>query len=188
MRAQLHVCACVSIRLCVGACHCIHVPYSGFLSWEKTFANFSFLCNFADVFSAKIYFQAICESFLPRKKPAIRYLFQTSPTVQLILCVHTSTVSPPLPCSLSLSLSLSLSSFLSLYLSLSLSLCFIFFLLSPHAPFPPPSICVCVCVCVCVRVCVCVCVRACVCVCVCVCVRVCVCVCVCVSTGWCVHG
>ena len=74
---------------------------SGFLSREKTFANFAFLWRFARVFSAKIYFQAIryrasgrgalgyCKSvkvfsakiyfqairksFLPRKKPAIRY-------------------------------------------------------------------------------------------------------------------
>ena len=29
--------------------------------------------KFAKVFSAKIYFQAIRKSFLPRKKPAIRY-------------------------------------------------------------------------------------------------------------------
>ena len=29
--------------------------------------------KFAKVFSAKIYFQAIRESFLPRKKPTIRY-------------------------------------------------------------------------------------------------------------------
>ena len=76
------------------------IPYSGLLLWEKTFANFAFLwqfakvfstkiyfqairyrasgrgalgyCKFAKVFSAKIYFQAIRESFLPRKKPAIR--------------------------------------------------------------------------------------------------------------------
>ena len=33
--------------------------YSGFLSREKTFANFTFLWRFANVFSAKIYFQAI---------------------------------------------------------------------------------------------------------------------------------
>ena len=51
-----------------------YIPYSGFLSREKTFANFAFLWRFAKVFSAKIYFQAIRESFLPRKKPAIWYL------------------------------------------------------------------------------------------------------------------
>ena len=37
----------------------IRIPYSGFLSWEKTFANFAFLWRFAKVFSAKINFQAI---------------------------------------------------------------------------------------------------------------------------------
>ena len=75
------------------------IPNSGFLSREKTSANFQFLWRFvkvfsakiyfqairyrasghgalgyrkfAKVFSAKIYFQAIHESFLPRKKPAI---------------------------------------------------------------------------------------------------------------------
>ena len=35
------------------------LPYSGFLSREKTFANFAFLWRFARVFSAKIYFQVI---------------------------------------------------------------------------------------------------------------------------------
>ena len=73
-----------------------------FLSREETFANFVFLWRFAKVFSAKIYFQAIryrasgcgalgCrkfakvfsakinfqairKGFLPRKKPAIRYI------------------------------------------------------------------------------------------------------------------
>ena len=78
------------------------VPYSEFLSQEKTFfTNFAFLwrfekvfsakiyfqaikyrasgcgalgyCKLAKVFSTKIYFQAIRQSFLPRKKPAIRY-------------------------------------------------------------------------------------------------------------------
>ena len=74
-------------------------PYSGFLSREKTCANFGFSVaireifsakiyfqairyrasgrgalgyrKFAKVFSAKICFQAIRESFLPQKKPAI---------------------------------------------------------------------------------------------------------------------
>ena len=35
------------------------LPYSGFLSREKTFANFTFLWRFVKVFSAKIYFQPI---------------------------------------------------------------------------------------------------------------------------------
>ena len=35
------------------------VPYSGFLSREKTFVNFMCLGQFVEVFSAKIYFQAI---------------------------------------------------------------------------------------------------------------------------------
>ena len=45
--------------------HCAnaeYIPYSEFLSREKTFANFAFLWRFANVFSAKIYinyFQAI---------------------------------------------------------------------------------------------------------------------------------
>ena len=47
------------------------VPYSMFLSWEKTFKNFAFLWRLVKVFSAKIYFQAIRESFLPRKTLAI---------------------------------------------------------------------------------------------------------------------
>ena len=79
-----------------------HILYSMFLSREETFANFVFLWRFAKVFSVKIYFQAIryrasgcgalgCrkfakvfsakinfqairKSFLPRKKPAIRYI------------------------------------------------------------------------------------------------------------------
>ena len=37
----------------------ILIPYSGFLSWEKTFENFAFLWRFVKVFSVKIYFQAI---------------------------------------------------------------------------------------------------------------------------------
>ena len=42
------------------------LPYSGFLSREKTFVNFAFLWRFAKVFSAKIYFglPQIRESFL----------------------------------------------------------------------------------------------------------------------------
>ena len=70
------------------------IPYSGTLSREKTFANFAVLWLFAkvfsvkfgawrpfagqkraicEVFSAKIVFSPIRESFLPRKFPAIRY-------------------------------------------------------------------------------------------------------------------
>ena len=40
---------CIQV-ICVSTC----TSYSGFLSWEKTFANFAFLCLFAKVFSAKI--------------------------------------------------------------------------------------------------------------------------------------
>ena len=41
--------------------HAIYIYHiaSGFLSREKTFANFAFRWRFAKVFSAKIYFQAI---------------------------------------------------------------------------------------------------------------------------------
>ena len=81
--------------------HNKQVHNSGFLSREKSFANFAFLWQFVKVFSvkiyfqairyrasgrgvlgyrklvkvffSKIYFQAIRESFLPRKKPTIRY-------------------------------------------------------------------------------------------------------------------
>ena len=76
------------------------ITYSGFLSQEKTFANFAFwrfvkvlsmniyfqaikhrtsgrialgYCKFAIFSLQKSIFQAICESFLPRKKPTIRY-------------------------------------------------------------------------------------------------------------------
>ena len=71
------------------------LPYSGKLSREKTFANFTVLWRFAKVFSAefggvasfgaaetsnprkfspgKLYFSPICESFLPQKFFAIRY-------------------------------------------------------------------------------------------------------------------
>ena len=71
------------------------VPYSGKLSREKTFANFAVLWQYAKVFSAKfgawrpwrckseqipkvfsakIVFSPIRESFLPRKFAAIRYM------------------------------------------------------------------------------------------------------------------
>ena len=57
------------------------IPYSEKLSGEKTFTNFAVLWLFAKVFSAKfggvvplvLQKQAICESFLPRKFPAIQY-------------------------------------------------------------------------------------------------------------------
>ena len=72
-----------------------HVPYSGKLSWEKTFANFAVLLLFAKVFFAtfegvvffgaakasnlrkfsprKSYLSPIRGSFLPRKFPSIQY-------------------------------------------------------------------------------------------------------------------
>ena len=89
------------------------IPYSGFLSREKTFANFAFLCRFAKVFTAKIYFQsiryrasgrgalgyckfakvfstkiyfqAIRETFLPRKTPAMRCILESFEEL-IILC------------------------------------------------------------------------------------------------------
>ena len=68
------------------------LPYSGKLLREKTFANFAVLWQYTKIFSAKFgtwhslakannpqkfsprksYFSPICESFLPRKFPAIR--------------------------------------------------------------------------------------------------------------------
>ena len=76
----------------------LRVPYSGKLSREKTFANFTVLWQFAKVFSAKfgawhplarqseqsvkifpvkIVFSPIHESFLPWKLTTIRYVHST---------------------------------------------------------------------------------------------------------------
>ena len=50
------------------------IPYSRFLSREKTFANFAFVAIRKSFLSENL-FQAIHESFLPRKKPAVQYIY-----------------------------------------------------------------------------------------------------------------
>ena len=51
------------------------IPYSRKLSREKTFANFAVLWLYTKVFSVKIVFLPIHESFLSRKFTAIRYMY-----------------------------------------------------------------------------------------------------------------
>ena len=46
-----------------------------------------FLWQFSKVFSAKIYFQAIWESFLPRDKPAYMVLYSVGVCVCVCTCV-----------------------------------------------------------------------------------------------------
>ena len=86
----------MSTELCGALCtKTQHIPYSGKLSREKTFANFTVLWLIAKVFSAKFgsvasfgtakannqrkfspqksYFSPVHESFLPQKFPAVQY-------------------------------------------------------------------------------------------------------------------
>ena len=67
----------------------MYIPYSGKLSKEKTFANFAVLWLYTKVFFVKFgswhpfvrQKQAIRESFLPQKFPAVRYIKNNSTIV-----------------------------------------------------------------------------------------------------------
>ena len=60
------------------------IQYSGKLSREKTLANFTVLWLLAKVFSVKIVFLPIHESFLPRKFPTIWF---SEHSIQVPACI-----------------------------------------------------------------------------------------------------
>ena len=60
------------------------VPYSGFLSREKTFANCLKIDFRGENFRESPQKREIRESFLPRKKPAIRYVGVQVETIYIV--------------------------------------------------------------------------------------------------------